>query len=198
MGQFSISADNLRLQSKDLADFIERTDDPKLDHWYVAIPKGSVSAYEIIPGLLASRRSRKIEVDLEKQSLLVNEKKMRVGSAADEKIGLTVDEVTEAERIFRVIPDNEEKKNVPGKAYNEVRRSPLLLIHLVWPEFGEQKHVPVLEDGSLVAIGLSFPELAVGSQKMTYQINMVELRKLLAKEVESFEGDESEDENVDD
>ncbi|MNG28143.1 hypothetical protein D3C84_1133620 [compost metagenome] len=87
---------------------------------------------------------------------------------------------------------------MPGKAYNEVRRNPLLLIHLVWPEFGEQKHVTVPDDSSLVAIGLSFPELAVGSQKMTYQINMVELRKLLAKEVESFEGDESEDENVDD
>jgi hypothetical protein len=189
---------NLRLQSRDLADFIERTDDPKLDNWYVAIPRGSVSAYELIPGLLTSRRSRKIEVDLEKQSLLVNEKKMRVGSAADEKIGLTIEEVTESERIFRTIPANEEKKNVPGKAYNEVRRNPLLLLHLVWPEFGEQKHVPVAEDSSLVAIGLSFPELAVGSQKMTYQINMVELRKLLAKEVESFEGDEGEDENVDD
>jgi hypothetical protein len=129
---------------------------------------------------------------------LVNEKKMRVGSAADEKIGLTEDEVNEAERIFRIIPENKGKKNVPGKAYNEVRRNPLLLIHLVSPEFGEQKHLPVIGDGSLVAIGLSFPELAVGSQKMTYQINMVELRKLLAKEVESFEGDEEEDENVDD
>lgn len=189
---------NLRLQSKDLADFIERTDDTKLEKWHVAIPRGSVSAYEIFPGFFASRRSRKIEVDLEKQSLLVNEKKMRVGSASDEKIGLTEDEVNEAERIFRIIPENKGKKNIPGKAYNEVRRNPLLLIHLVSPEFGEQKHLPVIGDGSLVAIGLSFPELAVGSQKMTYQINMVELRKLLAKEVESFEGDEEEDENVDD
>lgn len=189
---------NLKLQSKDLADFIEKSDDQKLDHWYVAIPRGSVEAYEVVSGLMVSRRSRKIEVDLEKQSLLVNEKKMRVGSAADEKIGLSQDEVAKAERIFRMIPDNKDKKNVPGKAYNEVRRHPLLLVHMVWPEFGEQKHVPMPKNSSLVAIGLSFPELVVGSQKMTYQINMVELRKLLAKEVDSFEGDESEDENVDD
>ncbi|WP_201193313.1 Z1 domain-containing protein [Pseudomonas fluorescens] len=189
---------NLKLQSKDLADFIRNSNDPKLDNWYVAIPRGSVEAYEFIPGLMTSRRSRKIEVDFEKQSLLVNEKKMRVGSAADEKIGLRKSEIAEAERIFREIPDNKDKTNVPGKAYNEVRTFPLLLIHLVWPEFGDQKYSPLPLDSSLVAIGLSFPELNTGSQKMTYQINMVELRSLLAKEVGSFEGDEDEDENVDD
>ena len=189
---------NLKLQSNDLADFIGNSNDSRLDRWYVAIPGGSVSSYEIVPGHVATRRSRKVEVDFERQSLLVNEKKMRVGSAADEKIGLVEHEIAEAERIFRAIPENEAKKNVPGKAYNEVRRFPLLLIHLVWPEFGEQKYPPLSEDSSLVAIGLSFPELVAGSQKMTYQINMVELRSLLAKEVGSFEGDEGEDENVDD
>ncbi|KAB0498963.1 Z1 domain-containing protein [Pseudomonas vancouverensis] len=189
---------NLKLQSKDLADFIGGSNDSKLDSWYVAIPRGSVSAYELSPGRMVSRRSRKIEVDLDKQSLLVNEKKMRVGSAADEKIGLKESDIVEAEQIFRENPKNKDKKNVPGKAYNEVRKFPLLLIHLVWPEFGDQKYTPLSADSSLVAIGLSFPELIAGSQKMTYQINMVELRSLLAKEVSSFEGDEDEDENVDD
>ena len=161
---------NLKLQSGDLADFIEKSVDPKLDYWDVSIPSGTGESFNVVPDFSLPTRRRKIEVDLEKRSLLVNEKKMRVGSASDEKIGLSKDEIFEAERIFRELPENNNKKNV------------------LLPENLQ----------ALVAVGLSFPELASGSKKMTYRINMVELRTLLATEVETFEGDESEDENVDD
>lgn len=190
---------NLKLQSRDLADFIEKSVDPKLEYWDVSIPSGNGDCFNVVPDFSLPTRRRKIEVDLEKRSLLVNEKKMRVGSASDEKIGLSKDEILEAERIFRELPENNDKVNVPGKAYNEVRTRPLLLIHLVSPDFGGKQGVLLPESlKALVAVGLSFPELASGSKKMTYRINMVELRTLLATEVETFEGDESDDENVDD
>lgn len=187
---------NLKLQSVSLADFIENSADPKLLKWDVAIPSGSAGEIEFIAGLPVKLRERKVKEEQEKRSLLVNAEKMRVGSAADEKAGLSDGAVALAEANFMDLPENYGKKTVPGRAYREERTAPLLMLHLLKPTHGTEKlSYPLPEDcKALVAIGLSFPSLDLASQRVKYRINLVELRNMLASEVVN---DDLEDESDD-
>lgn len=178
---------NLKLQSAGLAEFIDQSDDKKLECWDVSIPSGGGGQFELIPGLVADLRVRKIAEDNERRSLLINEKKMRVGSPADEKAGLSKKDIDTAEAKFRANPINADKVTVPSSAYRNERRSPLLLLHLLKPTYmagGERKDYFLPEEcKALVAIGLSFPPLAKESQSLTYRINLVELRNMLVTEI---------------
>lgn len=186
---------NLKLQSSGLADFIEESSDPKLMKWDIAIPSGSGGAHKLIPGLTASLRTRKIVVEKDTRSILVNGKKMRVGSPADEKAGLLDLEIALAEKNFMAIPKNIDKKTVPSHAYRLVRTRPLLLLHLLKPDDENAAAIgyPFPEDNALVAIGLSFPSLDVASQRVKYRINLVELRNMLANDSVTDDDDEDED-----
>lgn len=187
---------NLKLQSSSLAEFIEKSNDSKLEEWDVAIPSGDVDDCEFIPGVTVNFRKRAILEEPEKRSLLVNAKKMRVGSPEDEKAGLSAPAIALAESKFREDSENSGKKTVPANAYRERRTRPLLLLHLLKPISAGKDYL--LPDGckALVAVGLSFPELDVASQRVKYRINLVEFRNMLASEAEI--DDDSEDEGVND
>lgn len=187
---------NLKLQSSSLADFIEASNDPKLKEWDIAIPSGSASECELLPGMTVNLRTRAILEETEKRSILVNAKKMRVGSPADEKAGLSDQAIALAESSFRADPDNANKKTVPSSSYREQRTQPLLLLHLLKPTSAGMDYP--LPDGckALVAVGLSFPSLDVASQRVKYRINLVEFRNMLASEAAI--DDDSGEEDVDD
>jgi hypothetical protein len=187
---------NLKLQTSALADFIESSNDKKLLKWDISIPSGSESEYALIPGVDVRRRKRKILVEPEKRSLLINAKKMRVGSPADEKAGLSADEVKYAETNFMAAPENAEKTTVPSSAYRKIRTKPLLMLHVLKPVEGDgdgEKDYLLPDGCTLVALGLSFPELELASQSIRYRINLVELRNMLASEVSSDDDLEEED-----
>lgn len=187
---------NLKLQTSALANFIESSNDEKLLKWDVSIPSGSELEYSLIPGVDVRRRKRKILVEPEKRSLLINAKKMRVGSPADEKAGLSAVEVTTAETSFMAAPENKGKTTVPSSAYRKIRTKPLLILHVLKPVEGDgdgEKDYPLPEGCTLVALGLSFPELELASQSIRYRINLVELRNMLASEVTSDDDLEEED-----
>jgi len=187
---------NLKLQTSALADFIESSNDGKLLKWDVSIPSGSELEYPLIPGVDVRRRKRKILVEPEKRSLLINAKKMRVGSPADEKAGLYADEVKSAETNFMTAPENAGKTTVPSSAYRKVRTKPLLMLHVLKPVEGDgdgEKDYPLPDGCTLVALGLSFPELELASQSIRYRINLVELRNMLASEVTSDDDLEEDD-----
>jgi hypothetical protein len=120
---------------------------------------------------------------------------MRVGSAADEKVGLTPADIHEAEQAFYSEQTNLGKRNVPGKAYNLYRTRPLLSIHFLLPENAVTPYTLPRNVQALVAIGLSFPKLANSSVRMTYRINLVELRNMLSGDVESVEEEGNDDES---
>jgi hypothetical protein len=188
---------NLKLQSLGLADFIEKSDDPKLLKWDVAIPSGGSDEIEISPGLAVSLRERKILDEQDKRSLLVNAKKMRVGSPEDEKAGLSKATIEDAKREFMTNPDNAEKKTIPGSAYREKRASPLLLLHLLKPTHGvDSAEYPLPDECSaLVAIGLSFPQLNTASKQVKYRINLVELRNILTSDPDLDDSSDDEEES---
>lgn len=185
---------NLSMQTSSLADFIEVSDSKKLQKWDVAIPSGSGGECELIPGLTVNLRKRKILEEIDRRAILINGKKMRVGSPADEKAGLAQEDILSAEESFRAEHGNLEKKTVPSSAYRKLRKNPLLIVHLLKPVYGDETPYALPEGcGALVAIGLSFPALDVASKRVTYRINLVELRNMLAAELEP--GDDVEDED---
>lgn len=189
---------SVKLQTSSLADFIEKSTDHKLDFWDVALPTGSGSSIKFAEELEVKRRVRKISIDDNIKALLVNGTKLRVGSAADEKAGLSKPEIEAAEIRYR----SEAKKGIqtiPGKAYTAVRQAPLLLIHLIEPrnEGGKESKFQLPSDcEALVAIGLSFPSLDISSHRVAYRINLVELRNMLSGDSSSI--DDNDDEEDDD
>lgn len=177
---------NLKLQSTEIAKFIENSNDSKLALWDVAIPSGAGGEIELIPGFVVSRRTRKVEDEKDRRALLVNERKMRVGSPADEKAGLTTDQILMAEAEFKAKPGNS-VKTIPSTSYRSVRSRPLLLLHILHPVLRATPHdidYPLPEDcQGIIALGLSFPKLDQVSQSIRYRINLVELRNLLDSEI---------------
>ena len=188
---------SIKLQTSSLADFIEKSNDDKLSEWDVLLPTGSGDSIKFAEDIEVKKRVRRIVADDNIKALLVNGTKLRVGSAGDEKAGLSTAEIQAAESQYR----SGSKKNiqtVPGKAYAAARNTPLLLIHLIQPRDDDRKvsgyQLPPDCD-ALVAIGLSFPALDVTSHRVAYRINLVELRNMLSGDNPSIDDSDEEDED---
>ncbi|WP_440830827.1 Z1 domain-containing protein [Pseudomonas fragariae (ex Marin et al. 2024)] len=190
---------SVKLQTSSLADFIEKSDDDKLRKWEVAIPSGEGGSYDFVPGLTVKPRRRNITEDESIRALLINGSKLRVGSAADEKIGLTSSEIESVEALFRSDSRNK-SKTVPGSKYTAVRQRPLLLLHLINSKSTDSNATSFTPQGcdALVAIGLSFPELDMASHRIAYRINLVELRNILSGDTSSIESDDEDEDDQDD
>nr|WP_275941718.1 Z1 domain-containing protein [Pseudomonas lactis] len=190
---------SIKLQTSSLADFIEKSTDNKLKLWDVALPTGSGTSIKLTEEVEVKRRVRKISIDENIKALLVNGTKLRVGSAADEKAGLSTAEIEAAEIGYRS-RSKKDIQTVPGKAYAAVRQAPLLLIHLIEPRPEEGKEVSYqlpADSDALVAIGLSFPSLDVSSHRVAYRINLVELRNILSGDSSSIDSNDEEEDDDD-
>ncbi|WP_163014288.1 hypothetical protein, partial [Pseudomonas viridiflava] len=80
--------------------------------------------------------------------------------------------------------------------YTAVRQKPLLLIHLI-QEKDSGSSISVAPSGceTLVGIGLSFPELDVASHRISYRINLVELRNILSGDTSNIQPDDEDEED---
>lgn len=159
------------------------------------IPNGRQQSFPRFEGISVKLQKRKLEVNAERRYLLVNEKKMRVGSRGVEREGMSPEQIQQAEDAFRSDPDNAGKENVSDKAYRRFRTRPLLILHFLEgtirnPDDSEQVFA-VPPGTALTAIGLSFPALGGESMRVSYRINLVEIRNLIADDVRD-------DEEVDD
>ncbi|BBN54401.1 endonuclease [Pseudomonas chlororaphis subsp. aurantiaca] len=191
---------SVKLQTSSLADFIEKSTDDKLDRWDVALPAGSGTPIKFAGEIEVKTRIRKISTDDDIKALLVNGNKLRVGSAGDEKVGLSITEIQAAELKFRSESKKKNIQTIPGKAYAAVRQAPLLLIHLIEPrkEDNKESQYELPSDcEALVAIGLSFPSLDVSSHRVAYRINLVELRNMLSGDNPSIDDNDDEDDDED-
>jgi hypothetical protein len=109
---------------------------------------------------------------------------------------MSAPEIRAAEESFRAEEGNADAPNVPDRAYRVHRSRPLLILHFlegrVRREDGSDCPFAVPAGTALTAIGLSFPSLGVDSHRVTYRINLVEIRNLIADE-----DGEPEDDDVD-
>jgi hypothetical protein len=142
-----------------------------------------------------------VEDNLERRYLLINERKMRVGSRGVDKEGLSPLEIQAAEESFRSDPENNGSTSVPDWAYRKVRTKPLLILHLLegsyTNQFGLEETYKTSAGVVLSAVGLSFCKLQNSSQRVRYQINLVEVRNLIPEvNLEDLVDDEEEMEDV--
>lgn len=115
---------------------------------------------------------RKILAD--KKMISVSGTKLRVGAGGCTKIGLTEAEISEAEQVYKSIPGNENKKNIPDKAYLTPDRNPILMMHVIQADYSkaENKDLPEF----LFALGVGFPKTSGTTETANYKVNLVELR----------------------
>ena len=115
---------------------------------------------------------RKILAD--KKMISVSGTKLRVGAGGCTRIGLTKEEIIEAEKAYKAIPGNENKVNVPDKAYLISNRAPILMLHIIQGDYSksENKELPEF----LFALGVGFPKTSGSTETANYKVNLIELR----------------------
>lgn len=115
---------------------------------------------------------RKILAD--KKMISVSGTKLRVGAGGCTRIGLTKEEIIEAEKAYKAIPGNENKVNIPDKAYLISNRAPILMLHIIQGDYSksENKELPEF----LFALGVGFPKTSGSTETANYKVNLIELR----------------------
>jgi hypothetical protein len=199
LNSFVVHPLNVSFHPADLARFLESSADAKLRHWDVAVPNGAGLRHELAADVEIQLQKRKLEVNAERRYLLVNERKMRVGSRGVEKSGMSQPQIDAAETAFRADADNAGKLNIPDRAYRPYRARPLLVLHFLegtaTGRDGQDSVFPVPPGTALTAIGLSFPRLGSNSQRVTYRINLIEIKNLLSDELGEDPEEDDEDED---
>jgi hypothetical protein len=180
--EFQTHPMNYQFQGEQLASFLRRTDEPRLQVWDVVLPKGAAEPRVTIGGVSLKPSLRRLVLRADNNSLLVSGSRARVGSRGIEREGLTLEQ-------YEAVLTNHSDGNVSDVEFRRVRTKPLLLIHVVkgYVRTGDDKtqDEDFLPDGPLlVALGLSFPifddsEIA---GRVEYKVNAVEWRSLVGSE----------------
>lgn len=185
---FEVHPLNVAFQTEDLADFFERTTEPKLLKWDVVLAGGGEA-----PIALANTNvsPAKRTVIVRENGILVSGRNMRVGSRGIEREGLPMAVVQEINARAK-----QAKRNASDREYREVRPRPLLLIHVLSPFTGQDDERVPFETGpdELIALGLSMPRFddSAVAGRVKYRVNLVEWRAMLE---ESVDDDIQEDED---
>jgi len=172
---FDVHPLNITFQAKELADFIERTNEPTLQSWDAVLAQGGVDPITFA-GITMNPSLRKVKTG--EGSILVSGRSARVASRGIEREGLPVPLV---EQITKEYKEAHKGTSVPDLAYREKRTRPLLLLHVLKAK-EEDKTFPE----ELVAIGLSFPDFDDSdvARRVKYRVNLVAWRALAENEVD--------------
>lgn len=110
--------------------------------------------------------------------------KQRVASRGIEKTGLSDDEIGKAEIAFFAADETARKKheagnpvNFPDRIYREVRKKPLLIIHLIDLKENNQTPPVALPTVPVVAWSISFPATKRPEKKVEYVVGSVWLKE---------------------
>lgn len=183
LSEFETHPLNYDFQAEQLAEFFERTEEPKLQLWDVVIPNGSLSEEEF-GGIRINPIERKVLVGKDSGSLLVSGASAKVGSRGIEREGLTRQQFNQIQSAFPA------GKNIPDSEFREVRRKPLLLLHILrgYTRPGDTTSKTLLDpDGPpLVAIGLSFPRFDDSDIAgwVEYKVNMIQWKSMFEREAD--------------
>ncbi len=175
---------NYLFQGRELASFLGKTNEEKLQHWDVVLPKGSVETSVVFGGVSVKPSLRRVVPNSKTNSLLISGSRARVGSRGIEREGLTLEE-------YELVLVQHTDKNVSDVEFRRVRKKPLLLIYAVRgylrTDADDKAREPYYPDGPpLVALGLSFPEFddSAIAGKVEFMVNMVLWQSLVGSEVD--------------
>ncbi|MGV8120416.1 MAG: Z1 domain-containing protein [Candidatus Xenobiia bacterium LiM19] len=172
---------NFDFQREDLASFIERTDEAKLQNWDVVLPNGELPE-TMFAGIPYRPQKRKVQSS-KSGSILVSGKSARVGSRGIEKEGVPETDVRSINANAR-----RENRNVSDEEYRKCRPRPLFLLHLLKPFIKEKNGEAEFDTGGfpLAAVSLSFPSFddSDASRRVKYRVNLVEWRNYFSEETD--------------
>ena len=173
---FDVHPLNITFQANELADFIGRTNEPRLQTWDVVLPQGK-EELTTFAGIPLKPSIRNVTTD---GSVLVSGRSARVASRGIEREGLPVALVEKLQIDYKADPKNK-GKSVPDKVYRAGRTRPLLLLHVL---HATNKHKTFPEE--LVALGISFPEFddTDVARRVKYRVNLVAWRALAENEID--------------
>lgn len=172
----------LNFQGTALADFIRDTDD--MSDWDVFIAEGDGGIYNELfcNGEILSIKTEKRTVKATSGQISISGTKVRVGAGGAAKIGLSEKAREIAIKKFR--DNNSGARNIPDKAYLEIDRPPILVLHIVAVDkigtdekgnLRSQIDEGVQVPDYLFALGIGIPDN--GAERIAnYMVNLVELR----------------------
>lgn len=184
-----------RTREKPLLSFIAETDVATLQEWDVCVAQGKGDTVEGVSvigpdgqELGIAKRQRQFEKSRSDDIPYLKINKQRVGDISDEMFDLPEDEIRSVEETWRAEdPAQRAEKRVPGEAYRNARKRPLLTIHMIQPtdavENSRNSHrIMAAKDVKaelLVAVSLSFPAFEeTKTSSVKYRLNKVYLRNV--------------------
>ncbi len=184
LSRYNSHPSNMVFQGADLADFLNRTPEPRLAEWDVAIPKGGEEEPIDFLGVKIIPQRRAVEINNQSRAILVSGARARVGSRGVEKEGIAPEKVKEMEEEYKA---RNPGKNIPDRKYREIRQRPLLLIHVVNAYLDKEPY----DSGGypLIALGLSFPKFDDSgiAGRVRYRVNLTEWRSRFESEADDEE-----------
>ncbi|WP_027085827.1 Z1 domain-containing protein [Cohnella panacarvi] len=185
---------HLDFQGAALADFIR--DNENMGFWDVFIAEGEG---DIFDGLICG--DEVLQINTEKRAvkatsgqISISGTKVRVGAGGAAKIGLSEEQRRAAHAKF-VAKNSSGAKHIPDKAYLEIDRPPILVLHIVAVDkvgtddkgnLRSQIDAGVNVPDYLFALGIGIPDN--GEEKIVYyMVNLVELRSYYNTEEENDE-----------
>ncbi len=182
---------SIRTSTTPVVEYINKRKRDELEKWDVAIiNKAGVknSDKELLHGIAVGCQNRSAGVRSEQlpDCIIVGEK-ARVGSARDEREGLSLSEIEKAEQLFKKAP-GQKSKAITGLYYRKVRTQPLLIIHFLNIFYGAKSGQKPGPKG-VVAYGISFPKSRVKDSPVQYVVNTTWWNRQYG---DDLEGDEDE------
>ena len=178
---------HLQFQGRALSEYIDTQMNDAL--WDVAlITNGDGRPYS--EGLkygdkvLTIGATEKRKVIADDKMIRISGTKIKVGSGGCTKVGLTKEQVRDAEQRFKELNGN---KHMSDSAYLIKERNPLLMLHIIEVDLLEQESTSVNVPPFLFALGVGFPDTGVGIKKANYVVNMVELKNWMDPDEEEDE-----------
>lgn len=173
---------NHDFQADALAEYLRKTNEPKLAMWDVRVPAGSAEEVDVGTSMRLKPRLRSVLEKEATSSILVSGTSARVGSPDDEREGMSPELAAQAAADFA-------GRTVSGEAYRLLRPRPLLVVNVLWPvkrRSRDRRDVEPLPPGKrpLVGLSISFPEFDDSDvkDKVIYKVNEILWRSLFEQE----------------
>lgn len=177
---------DLLTDPKLIRDYIAARGDSELKLWDVFIASSTRSEFEPVEfgHLRLVPYGRSVDPsDFAKGVLTISGTSRRVGSAEDEREGLTDKEIALALEDYRMKrSDKTLPKTISPAVYRKVPgRRPLLIIRLVRPMVEGKNGTPIYGK-DVLAWGLSFPSSSIKGGTVEYVVNTIRMRELFGDE----------------
>lgn len=202
---FSNHKNSFYTESGPVAEYIRQRSADELKYWDVAIISTRDGIEDDGLGLTVKRQYRTENKNtLNNSEYLIVTDKQRIADAGMEAIGMDEDLVKSIMNDFAKEKADTNKRQgkpppksgrytVPGRKYRELRKTPLLIIHLLSiqkPKVEGKDRVPSIEQG-VVGWSISFPETQYEEETVEYMVNTTWWKDTYG---DDFDEEESDDE----